>query len=150
MISSRTPEGDRQRCPLCGQLTRIEPSTFPTRDATCPRCGQWLLFAAPGASSSAKKSSRATYEGFFINEGQKRLGPLPVALQSRLFAAVRRLAGQNRLPGRDLLRRVLENARHWDDVVYQFEWGLPGSRRGTRAYRAGAWLRRASKLLLKS
>jgi len=135
---------------MCGQLVRIAPSTFPVRDATCPHCGHWMLFAVPLVSSSAKQSSRATYEGFLISAGRKRFGPLPVAAQRRLIAAIRLLAIQLRLPFRDQMQDILQNARHWDDVVYAFEWGLPGSRRGTRAYRAGAWLRRASKLLLTS
>ncbi len=36
--SSRTPEGDEYRCPVCGDRGRIEPS-WPRRDATCPSCG---------------------------------------------------------------------------------------------------------------
>jgi hypothetical protein len=43
--SSRTPEGDPTRCPVCGKPTRIEPSTVPTVDAPCPHCGSLLWFA---------------------------------------------------------------------------------------------------------
>jgi hypothetical protein len=42
-ISSRTPEGVPNRCPLCGKELRIEPSR-PTGDAPCPNCGQLLWF----------------------------------------------------------------------------------------------------------
>src|SRR5438552_232687 len=42
-ISSRTPEGQPNRCPLCGQDLRIEPS-LATRDAPCPHCGHLLWF----------------------------------------------------------------------------------------------------------
>jgi len=43
-ISSRTPEGVPNRCPICGQSIRIEPS-IPSGDAPCPNCGSLLWFA---------------------------------------------------------------------------------------------------------
>src|SRR4051812_13370004 len=45
MISSRTPEGWSNRCPVCGQRLRICPS-WPTYDAPCPRCGSLVWFTA--------------------------------------------------------------------------------------------------------
>lgn len=42
-ISSRTPEGDPNRCPICGHHVRLEPS-IDTRDAPCPSCGHLLWF----------------------------------------------------------------------------------------------------------
>ena len=44
MISSRTPEGSPNRCPVCGHYLRIEPS-IPPGDAPCPHCGSLLWFA---------------------------------------------------------------------------------------------------------
>jgi uncharacterized paraquat-inducible protein A len=44
MISSRTPEGVPNRCPVCGSTVRIEPSS-PARDAPCPVCGSLLWFS---------------------------------------------------------------------------------------------------------
>lgn len=41
--SSKTPEGDRGRCPVCMAIVRIEPSS-PTRDAPCPCCGSLIWF----------------------------------------------------------------------------------------------------------
>jgi hypothetical protein len=43
IISSRTPEGEPNRCPVCGDTLRIEPSD-PAGDAPCPRCGHLLWF----------------------------------------------------------------------------------------------------------
>lgn len=50
MISSRTPEGSPNRCPLCGAAVRIEPSR-PFGDAPCPACGTllWFISADKGA-----------------------------------------------------------------------------------------------------
>lgn len=43
VISSRTPEGSPNLCPVCGVDIRIEPST-PPGDAPCPACGHLLWF----------------------------------------------------------------------------------------------------------
>lgn len=40
---SRTPEGQNNRCPVCGQQFAIEPSQ-PTGDATCPFCNSLVWF----------------------------------------------------------------------------------------------------------
>lgn len=40
-ISSRTPEGEPQRCPVCGNEARVETSAV-SGDATCPSCGSLL------------------------------------------------------------------------------------------------------------
>jgi acyl carrier protein len=45
LISSRTPEGESNVCPVCGSMIRVEPSR-PPGDAPCPTCGQLLWFAA--------------------------------------------------------------------------------------------------------
>jgi hypothetical protein len=46
VISSRTPEGEDNRCPLCGHALRLDPSR-PPGDAPCPCCGVLLWFPAP-------------------------------------------------------------------------------------------------------
>ena len=40
-IASRTPEGEPNRCPICGKQVIVEPSAA-TRDAPCPNCGHLL------------------------------------------------------------------------------------------------------------
>ncbi len=42
-ISSRTPEGLPNQCPVCGKSVNITPSD-PAGDATCPNCGSLLWF----------------------------------------------------------------------------------------------------------
>jgi acyl carrier protein len=42
-ISSRTPEGTPNRCPLCGAAICVEP-VQPPGDAPCPNCGTLLWF----------------------------------------------------------------------------------------------------------
>ena len=43
IISSRTPEGLPHKCPVCGKMSRLEPS-FPCGDACCPNCGHLLFW----------------------------------------------------------------------------------------------------------
>jgi hypothetical protein len=45
--SSRTPEGEPNRCPICGNQLCLKPSG-PPRDAPCPFCGSLLGFNTPG------------------------------------------------------------------------------------------------------
>jgi hypothetical protein len=45
VVSSRTPEGSPNRCPVCGSFVRLEPSLL-FGDAPCPACGQLLWFVA--------------------------------------------------------------------------------------------------------
>lgn len=45
MISSRTPDGEPNHCPVCNHSFVIEPSQ-PFGDAPCPRCGHLLWFVA--------------------------------------------------------------------------------------------------------
>jgi hypothetical protein len=43
-ISSRTPEGEPNCCPICGRRVRLEPSD-PSWDGPCPQCGHLLWFS---------------------------------------------------------------------------------------------------------
>jgi tetratricopeptide (TPR) repeat protein len=52
--SSRTPEGQPNRCLICDKEFRLEPST-PPGDAPCPYCGS-LTWFEPGASELADAS----------------------------------------------------------------------------------------------
>jgi FHA domain len=49
-VSSRTPEGELNRCPVCGETVRLEPSR-PPGDAPCPSCGRLLWFPASAVTS---------------------------------------------------------------------------------------------------
>ena len=55
--SSRTPEGEPNRCPVCGKGLQIEPSR-PPGDAPCPHCGS-LLWFDPNAPNSIEVRGRA-------------------------------------------------------------------------------------------
>jgi tetratricopeptide (TPR) repeat protein len=53
--SSRTPEGEPNLCPICGNAVRIEPSSG-FRDAPCPHCGHLLRFLPDGKCESQPKT----------------------------------------------------------------------------------------------
>jgi hypothetical protein len=67
-ISSRTPEGEPNRCPACGNRFRLDPSR-PPGDAPCPFCGTLVWFPGPAfevlpdrwkeRSAAAKKETAA-------------------------------------------------------------------------------------------
>ena len=48
-ISSRTPEGWSNRCPVCRHACSIEPS-MDSHDAPCPNCGHLLWFSKLGVA----------------------------------------------------------------------------------------------------
>src|SRR5262245_13785120 len=96
-ISSRTPEGEPNACPLCGHDLRLEPSIY-TRDGPCPSCGHLLWFSENDDGQS--HAPRLTYESFIIRTGKKRLGEFPVELQVQLIqviAAMSSLARRQKL-----------------------------------------------------
>jgi hypothetical protein len=55
VISSRTPEGEPFRCPICGLVDRIEASR-PPGDAPCPSCGHliWPIAIEPATRGSRR------------------------------------------------------------------------------------------------
>ncbi len=57
-ISSRTPEGQPNRCPVCDANVCIDPSPL-FGDATCPRCGSLLWFLNVQPHSHVFERSRS-------------------------------------------------------------------------------------------
>jgi acyl carrier protein len=57
-ISSRTPEGQPNHCPVCDADVCIEPSPL-FGDATCPRCGSLLWFLNVQSQSYLIECSRS-------------------------------------------------------------------------------------------
>ena len=53
--STRTPEGEPNRCPVCGKSLQIEPSR-PPGDAPCPHCGHLLWFGPKEPDSCEEKA----------------------------------------------------------------------------------------------
>lgn len=57
-ISSRTPEGQPNHCPICNADVCIEPSPL-FGDATCPKCGSLLWFLNVQSRSHVFERSRS-------------------------------------------------------------------------------------------
>jgi hypothetical protein len=77
-VSSRTPEGMPNRCPVCGHHLRIEPSR-PTMDAPCPSCGHLLWFA-----SERPPSDRQRRIEILLRLVTMRFGPQPDTMRVRI------------------------------------------------------------------
>jgi DNA-directed RNA polymerase subunit RPC12/RpoP len=71
VISSRTPEGQPNCCPVCGKAVVMEPSQ-PFGDAPCPHCGCLLRFepldegirvspAQPTSTRAVPSEARSVY-----------------------------------------------------------------------------------------
>jgi hypothetical protein len=58
IIASRTPEGEFNRCEICGHDLNLEPSR-PPGDAPCPNCGSLVWFAPRSPSAPTKSASQA-------------------------------------------------------------------------------------------
>lgn len=80
-ISSRTPEGTPNRCPVCGQAVCLEPSQ-PFGNAPCPSCGSLLWFVASDAGARFFDPEAAG----LIERIAERLGVSPEKLRGGWFA----------------------------------------------------------------
>jgi hypothetical protein len=70
VISSRTPEGEDNCCPVCGQALRLEPSR-PPGDAPCPCCGVLVWF--PHSVNEWPLPSSATRGRSFIGRAGRKM-----------------------------------------------------------------------------
>ena len=91
VISSRTPEGDPNRCPVCGRDCRLEPSLF-GRDAPCAHCGHLLWFT---------KSRSTELQEFVTRMVEERFGLLSKEAEAGVKALVERANPEQ------LMKRVL-------------------------------------------
>lgn len=80
-VSSRTPEGQPNHCPLCGKLVRVSPS-HPTHDAPCPHCGQLLFFVRDQEDTSSAYFFSPEYEADNIPPHIFSLMPISVGLET--------------------------------------------------------------------
>jgi signal recognition particle GTPase len=70
MISSRTPEGHPNRCPVCRRRLRLSPS-WPNADAPCPHCGSLVWF--PAAKTSGVTAGPVTGLDFTLEDFRQQL-----------------------------------------------------------------------------
>ncbi len=80
--STRTPEGEPNRCPVCGKPLKIDPSR-PPGDAPCPHCGHLLWFgpvSKDNASTEVQKEKDQVKEALFGESRKPAKG-----LTERLF-----------------------------------------------------------------
>lgn len=76
VISSRTPEGEPNRCPICGAVIKIEPSV-PPGDAPCPDCGHLVWFPEEGPDDHVLGFSGQTVTAGVVRYLVEALGDRP-------------------------------------------------------------------------
>lgn len=103
VVSSRTPEGDPGRCPVCGHDCRLDPS-WPARDGPCPSCGHLLWFDIPDGVVSTD------FRELLLRLGTHRFGPPPAGAQQAL-AGIESRADLEALVGR------LASASSWQEAL---------------------------------
>jgi hypothetical protein len=86
-IASRTPEGEPNRCRVCGHESRVEPSTN-THDATCPECGN-LMWYPQSLGTKPPRLSPETISRFYrataLLSLERRFGmPAPPEIRMKL------------------------------------------------------------------
>src|SRR5215472_10753358 len=75
-ISSRTLEGDSNRCPVCRRRLRLSLS-WPSADAPCPHCGSLVWFPITRATAGPATGPDFTLEEFRRQlEHLKQMGPV--------------------------------------------------------------------------
>jgi hypothetical protein len=96
--SSRTPEGEDNRCAVCGNLVRIDPSR-PPGDAVCPHCGTLLWFGTKPIDSLDPNQAEAIWER------------ATTAIANNRFSLAKRLLLQaiELEPGNESFRQTLES-----------------------------------------
>jgi hypothetical protein len=111
VIASRTPEGDPNRCPVCGNALKLEPS-IDTRDGPCPHCGHLLWFAH--ASQHGQQSEEQSLAEMVLTLANARFG----TPSSVVEAAIRGISDKVRL------YRMLEQlltALSWEEFLAKAE-----------------------------
>jgi hypothetical protein len=88
IISSRTPEGDPNCCPICGHNCRLKPSE-PSRDGSCPHCGHLLWFGQGSGEVPVDPGA------VVVRILEVRFGPLPPEREARVRELARGPIGSN-------------------------------------------------------
>ena len=68
--SSRTPEGEPNRCPVCCKEFRLDPSR-PPGDAPCPNCGSLAWFGVRNQPS--KRTDSANNHDFLFGHACRKI-----------------------------------------------------------------------------
>jgi hypothetical protein len=109
VIASRTPEGDPNRCPVCGNALKLEPS-IDTRDGPCPHCGHLLWFTKEASNLRPSHAQTGELVQMVLRIGTMRFGPPPPPIE----AAIREI------PDPERLASVIEKATtavNWDELL---------------------------------
>ena len=94
VISSRTPEGSPNRCPICDSAVYIE-SSKPFGDAPCPSCGTLLWFLQSPAQTRFLTGDEAGTIRELLEAVNSHDEESASAAADQLFALLKRLGADS-------------------------------------------------------
>ncbi len=115
-ISSRTPEGEANHCPVCGEEVQLEPS-YPPGDAPCPNCGTLLWFNRTSSGTwflEAKKLKPIFDRVRSILADYLHMKKEEITLITPLRKSVDPFAGEIEVDSLDLVEIVMEFEEEFD------------------------------------
>jgi predicted RNA-binding Zn-ribbon protein involved in translation (DUF1610 family) len=118
-ISSRTPEGDPNRCTVCGKALRIEPS-LDTRDAPCPHCGHLLWFESDVPMQIPEQPQRGSTEDLLRDVDQVLFNALMLICKSKFgpaSAEVKAVLTTSFDERREVLMKRVRTASSWEQLT---------------------------------
>ncbi len=111
VISSRTPEGTPNRCPVCGNDLRLEPS-WPNLDGPCPSCGHLLWFQRANVRGDER------VERAFQEVGRRAVMEILEEKFGTVPSEIRRLIDSIREPERlKAMLRLAVRCASWEELV---------------------------------
>ena len=121
MISSRTPEGEPNVCPVCGHDFRLEPSR-PPGDGPCPACGHLTWFPADSPRRAAYLNRYTFPLGVpfvaWVGGASGRLG-FPSPDEAEFLAGIASPDDARRL------KRLSRSARSWAELIGRWREEAP-------------------------
>ncbi|HKA56539.1 MAG TPA: hypothetical protein VKJ47_23080 [Candidatus Binatia bacterium] len=120
-ISSRTPEGHPNRCPVCRRRLRLSPS-WPSADAPCPYCGSLVWF--PTVNTRWVTAGTATGPDFTLENFRKQLEQLKrMGLMGDVLAGIPGMG--DRITGGEDIEQSLRRIRGMIDAMTRKERDSP-------------------------
>ncbi|MGA2255885.1 MAG: hypothetical protein ABSG53_14660 [Thermoguttaceae bacterium] len=135
--TTRTPEGEPNRCPVCGKRLQIEPSR-PPGDAPCPHCGSLLWFGPSVPVNSAAIRGERGEKLFEV--GTKRASEGNFDIATELFAACVQLDPGNVIYVQNLICNLHKKYGNKEKIGPLSRFGQRGARSAFKdAISHGRW-----------
>ncbi|HEY2839260.1 MAG TPA: phosphopantetheine-binding protein [Pirellulales bacterium] len=121
IISSRTPEGEPNRCPLCGKDVILEPSQ-PLGDAPCPHCGHLLwFFRAAGETRIIAEPALGSRRRELLHAAARQLGvPEEKLSEVILLSDIARMLVELGIDSLDIVELIMELEEEFPELASDY------------------------------